>query len=231
MTREEILARLEQEADPAYARFSAGLIPDCPPMLGVRLPILRRMAAGLARDPAGPLAVVALLEGGTFELAMLHGMVLGYAALPDEERRDALERWLPRADNWSLCDSPAAGFRFVRRSPAFWQPWLRNLAGCDREFAARFGLVCLMDHCADTPEGRRLVLDVCREVRCPALYTRLGVAWAVSTVAVREPALGLDFLARDTLDAFTHNKAIQKIRESRRASPALREAAAALKRG
>lgn len=229
-TQSEIITQLSAMAEPEYAAFASRLIPGCPPMLGVRLPALRRYAAKLARDPAGPQAVVAQLGPEVFETRMLRGMVIGCAKLPSGERWRMLEDFLPLADNWSLCDSTAAGCRFMAKAPGFWLPRLQELARRDQEFPARFGLVCLLDHFTGTPEGRRLTLDACAAAPCPGLYTRLGAAWAVSVVAVKEPELGLAFLRSDPLDDFTHNKAIQKIRESRRATQEYRAAVLALKR-
>ncbi|MCI5555618.1 DNA alkylation repair protein [bacterium] len=229
-TQSEIITQLSAMAEPEYAAFASRLIPGCPPMLGVRLPALRRYAAKLARDPAGPQAVVAQLGPEVFETRMLRGMVIGCAKLPSGERWRMLEDFLPLADNWSLCDSTAAGCRFMAKTPGFWLPRLQELARRDQEFPARFGLVCLLDHFTGTPEGRRLTLDACAAAPCPGLYTRLGAAWAVSVVAVKEPELGLAFLRTDPLDDFTHNKAIQKIRESRRATEEYRAAVLALKR-
>lgn len=229
-TQSEIITQLSAMAEPEYAAFASRLIPGCPPMLGVRLPALRRYAAKLARDPAGPQAVVAQLGPEVFETRMLRGMVIGCAKLPSGERWRMLEDFLPLADNWSLCDSTAAGCRFMAKDPGFWLPRLQELARRDQEFPARFGLVCLLDHFTGTPEGRRLTLDACAAAPCPGLYTRLGAAWAVSVVAVKEPELGLAFLRSDPLDDFTHNKAIQKIRESRRATEEYRAAVLALKR-
>ena len=229
-TQSEIITQLSAMAEPEYAAFASRLIPGCPPMLGVRLPALRRYAAKLARDPAGPQAVVAQLGPEVFETRMLRGRVIGCAKLPSGERWRMLEDFLPLADNWSLCDSTAAGCRFMAKAPGFWLPRLQELARRDQEFPARFGLVCLLDHFTGTPEGRRLTLDACAAAPCPGLYTRLGAAWAVSVVAVKEPELGLTFLRTDPLDDFTHNKAIQKIRESRRATEEYRAAVLALKR-
>ena len=229
-TQSEIITQLSAMAEPEYAAFASRLIPGCPPMLGVRLPALRRYAAKLARDPAGPQAVVAQLGPEVFETRMLRGMVIGCAKLPSGERWRMLEDFLPLADNWSLCDSTAAGCRFMAKAPGFWLPRLQELARRDQEFPARFGLVCLLDLFTGTPEGRRLTLDACAAAPCPGLYTRLGAAWAVSVVAVKEPELGLAFLRTDPLDDFTHNKAIQKIRESRRATEEYRAAVLALKR-
>ena len=45
----ELRARLESLADPGYRAFSARLLPVGTPLLGVRLPALRRIARELSR--------------------------------------------------------------------------------------------------------------------------------------------------------------------------------------
>ena len=229
-TQQEILSRLQAIAEPDYARFSASLIPDPPPILGVRLPRLRVLARELAKAlPRSP-ELWQALEGPCLEQAMLHGMVIGAARLPQEERRERLEAFLPRISNWSICDSTAVSCKWMAEAPDFWLPWLHDLARREEEFSARFGIVCLLDHFTATPEGRRQTLAACSAAPCQALYTRLGIAWAVSIVAVKEPELGLDYLRGDTLDDFTHNKAIRKICESLRSTPAYRTQVKALLR-
>lgn len=46
---QEIRTRLLLMADAQYGSFSKSLIPECKPLLGVRLPALRKMAAGICK--------------------------------------------------------------------------------------------------------------------------------------------------------------------------------------
>ena len=230
ITRETILAALRSMAEPAYAAFAASLLPAGTPVLGVRLPALRRYARTLARMLPDTPALWQALGGPYLEQRLLWGMVIGAADLSDAERRTRLTAFLPAIDNWSVCDSTAVSCKWMAQAPDTWLPWLRTLAESRQEYTARFGVVCLLDHFTATPQGRRATLAACAAVTCPAAYARLGVAWAVSIAAVREPALGLAFLRESPLDAATHNKAIQKICESRRATPEYRAAVRALRR-
>lgn len=227
LDHQEVRRRLQALAEPGYAAFSAALVPGSRPLLGVRLPALRALARELA---ASPEAALATLTDDTFEEQMLRGLIIAYAGADAPTRRARLEALLPHIENWSVCDSTAVTCKFMAREPEFWLPWLWALARREEEFSARFGLVCLLDHFTATPQGRRAVLQSCTEARCAAPYARLAVAWAVSTVTVKEPALGLAYLQSDTLDAATHNKAIQKSCESLRAAPALRAQLRALRR-
>ena len=58
----------------------------------------------------------------------------------------------------------------------------------------------------------------------------MAVAWAVSVCYVKFPELTWELLAGDRLDDFTHQKSIQKIRESYRVTKEEKERLAALRR-
>ena len=62
-------------AEPSYAAFSTRLLPPMErPLLGVRLPALRKMSRDLARQ--GLDAALRQLTDETFEEIMLQGMVI-----------------------------------------------------------------------------------------------------------------------------------------------------------
>ena len=61
------------------------------------------------------------------------------------------------------------------------------------------------------------MLQLFSQVKCSAYYARMGLAWAVSVCYVKFPGQTRAFLGQNQLDAWTQNKAIQKIRESLRA--------------
>ena len=88
ITAHHIRARLEAMAAPELATFAASLIPGLQlPMLGVRIPALRRLARELAKADWRTVLTTAL-PPDTFEQVMLRGLIIGYA------RMDWEERWL-----------------------------------------------------------------------------------------------------------------------------------------
>ena len=114
----ELRARLESLADPGYRAFSARLLPVGTPLLGVRLPALRRIARELSRGDWR-----AYLDGaadGSFEEILLQGMVIGYAEMDMGERQHRTAAFVPKISNWSVCDSFCAGLKAVREDPDSW---------------------------------------------------------------------------------------------------------------
>ena len=84
-------------------------------------------------------------------------------------------------------------------------------------------------HFAKPPYAARLI----QRLKTPptqAFYAQMAVAWALAELALSVPQEVLAFLQQNTLDKFTHNKAIQKMQESFRVPPEVKEAARALRR-
>ena len=49
MTKQEIRSWLNEEAEEGYQKFSSSLIPGCEPMLGIRIPVLRKKAKEIVK--------------------------------------------------------------------------------------------------------------------------------------------------------------------------------------
>lgn len=198
-------------AESSYAAFSAALIPGCSrPILGVRLPVLRQLAAALNRRFGG----IPAIQPASFESVMLLGFCTALTPGTFEERQARIERFLPFIDNWSLCDSFCASLRFPAAEAEAWFSWLSALAVSPQAYEARFAVVCASSRFPAAVFGLR-VLRLLTTVTCTAYYTRMGVAWAAATLYRSLPSDVTALLEAGHLDVWTHNKAIQKICESR----------------
>lgn len=210
--RQELLALSE----PGYREFTQKLTPNARGVLGVRLPALQSLSKRILRDR--PLEFLAADPRDSFEEVMLQGMVLAGMTLPLEQRWTLLEPFVARVDNWSVCDSTAMRCKWMQKErEAVWarlEPWLLS----PREFTVRFALVALLAHFME-PEWLDRVFSACDRAAHPGYYARMAVAWAVSACMAKAPEETLKYLGRDSLEKFTHNKAISKCCESYRVSP------------
>ena len=117
----------------------------------------------------------------------------------------------------------------MEKDPEFWFSYLEKWLNSSREFELRFGVIALMDHFLND----RYIDEVLRryaDIRSEDYYVRMGIAWGVATAYVKYPEKVLGLLKEKKLDIWTHNKAIQKCRESRRVSAQDKEMLNALKR-
>ena len=214
-TAAELLEYLPAIAEDSYREFSSKLVPGVENMLGIRLPILRRIAKSLAK---GDFRAFLSQSGNTwFEETMIRGMVIGYARMDLEERLEYVKGFVPEITNWSVCDSFCASLTSVRVDPDRVREFLMPYLESDHEYEARFGAVMLMDHFVSEPNLPWILETLSR---CPArdYYARMGIAWAISVCFAYFPEKVMDFLQDGRLDADTLYKTQRKILESNRVS-------------
>ncbi|MBU5333078.1 DNA alkylation repair protein [Anaerocolumna aminovalerica] len=200
-------------ADEKYRLFQMGLCPDTDGIIGVRLPVLRKLAKEIAKGDWRT-----YLKNGNnqyFEEIMLTGMVIGCVKTDMEEILKYVGEFVPQIDNWAVCDSFCAGLKFTKLNKSrvwdFLQPYLFS----KEEFQIRFGVVMLLDYYIEDDYIDR-ILNIFNEINREDYYVKMAVAWAVSMCFVKYEVKTIHFLEENELDDFTYNKAIQKIIESLR---------------
>jgi 3-methyladenine DNA glycosylase AlkD len=207
-----IKEQLFELADVEYQKFSAALIPNINNVMGVRLPLLRKLAQQIAKGDWR--SYLKRAESEFFEEIMLQGMVIGYIKADIEEILLYVADFVPKLDNWSVCDSFCTGLKFTKKNKErmwiFLQPYLNS----EHEYEIRFGVVMLLYFIEE--EFIDNVLQRLDRVKHDAYYVKMAVAWVVSICYVKLPEPALTYLHSNSLDDFTYNKALQKITESLR---------------
>lgn len=208
-----IRERLLALAEPQFQTFSSRLLPGTENVLGVRLPKLRKLAGEIAKGDWR--TFLAQARDDSFEEIMLQGMVIGYAQTELPELLRYIADFVPKIDNWSVCDSFCSGLKLAREAPeavwVFLQPYLHS----EQEFEARFGAVMLLFYYIDATHISN-VLSLLDQIPAQGYYARMAVAWAVSICFVHFPAHTMGYLKTgNSLDDVTFNRALQKIIDSR----------------
>lgn len=219
-TVEALRDRLYGMAEENYKEFNQKLLPGVEHVIGIRLPALRKLAKETAKGDFRRYldeAEKKIGQDSLHEEIMLQGLVLGYTRMEREERKKYLDAFVPKIQNWAVCDSCVTAYKFMEKEPDYWFQYLGKFRHSEEEFELRFMIVSMMSHFIDEKHIDE-ILSCCGEMSHEGYYARMGNAWALSVCYVKFPEKTRDFLEHDTLDDFTHNKAIQKIRESYRVS-------------
>lgn len=213
MEYQEVLEELEKAADEKYRVFNESLIPGVRKTYGVRVPFLRTLAKKLAADWQDFLTCA---RDDSQEELMLQGVVIGYARMPIAERLQQLTDFIPKIDNWAVCDTVCSTLKFISKDLSGFRLFLEPYMQSSDEFKRRFAIVCLMDYYI-TDEYIEEVLDYLAATEHPAYYVQMAAAWALSVCFVKYRDLTMPYF-RDGLirNDWIHNKAIQKCRESYR---------------
>lgn len=218
--RAELRQILQAEADPRYAAFARSLLPGIStPLLGVRLPQLRALARRLAKEKGLRFLNRPLPRRASFEEIMVAGMLPGYVrGLDGKQRIAAVEKILPRLDNWSLCDSCCNTYRFAAEAREECFAWLRGHALSPGEWTRRFGVVMLLMHHVPDAAWAARVAELLPQVPAGGYYADMAVAWCACEIALRHPALAPALLAEGKLPENTRRLSLRKLRESQRSN-------------
>ncbi|MCR4646691.1 MAG: DNA alkylation repair protein [Oscillospiraceae bacterium] len=210
MTIQETLFSMH---DTQYRDFQAKLIPGytTDAMIGVRTPELRKYAKALLKE--GNIAgFLSELPHRYFDENQLHAFIISemkdYGAVLAE-----LERFLPFVDNWATCDQLSP--KVFKKHPAELIGEIRRWMASEHTYTIRFGIGMLMQHYLNEhfqPE----YLAWTAAVQSEEYYVNMMRAWYFATALAKQYDAAIPLLERQTLDVWTHNKTIQKARESYR---------------
>lgn len=220
MINDDILKKLYALQDTSYRDFQGKLLPTVDPktIIGVRTPDLRKMAKELAKqDDIG--IFLDTLPHTCFDENQLHAFIL--SELKDYDRCITLvDRFLPYVDNWATSDqlSPKV---FRKHKPDLLEhikSWLKS----DKTYTVRFAVGMLMQHFLDedfSPAYPKLVAAI----KSDEYYINMMRAWYFATALAKQYNAIIPYIEQKKLDAWTHNKAIQKAIESYRITPEQKE--------
>ena len=223
----EIRADLLTNADEKYKAFHGGLVPnqEREQMLGVRVPVLRRLAKKYAKREDAEL-FLRDVPHFYYEENAVHSFMI-------EQIRDfdrciqETEAFLPYIENWAVCDcfSPKV---FAAHKPALFERCRRWLQS-EHTYTVRYGLVMLLKHFL-TEDYAEEALRLAAEVVSEEYYINMALAWLFAEAVVKCPKLAMEYLEQQVLKAEVHNKAIQKARESFRVPDEMKQYLNTLKR-
>ena len=224
---ENIMQKLFSLKDEKYKEFHSGLCPNTNNIIGVRIPDLRAIAKEIARQK--PEEFLKQIDTTYYETTMLYGMVIGYMKENLEKRQKYLDIFVPKIDNWAICDCCTATYKFTNDNLKQMWEYIQKYLHSNQEFEVRFGVIMLLDYYLKE-EYINQVLEEINHIKQEGYYVKMGIAWLISVAFVKYEEKTREFLRNNTLDDFTYNKALQKIIESNRVEKSVKDEIRQIKR-
>lgn len=202
--REELFANMDLE----YKQFLARNVPNINPnrIIGVRIPVLRKIARKITDNS---------FDWEYFEECMLHGLYIGYSRLSYDEKLNFLDEFVPKIDNWAVCDSVCSTLKFIDKNKASFLEYLKKYMFSENEYEKRFAIVVLMDYYI-TDEYADFVTDYLKNIKSDFYYVNMAAAWALSFVFIKYPNKVMPLLEKSVLSDEINNMTVSKIRDSLR---------------
>lgn len=199
-----------QSADAAYRDFTVKLTPSVKPetIVGVRVPVLRKIAASLTKSEAEEF--MSALPHEYYEENNVHGYLI-------EKMRDydqciaALDRFLPFVDNWATCDTCRP--KVLKKRPYKTAEKAFGWIDGGKTYIVRYGIGTLMSFFQDElflPEYAKKVASV----QSDEYYVNTMIAWYFATLLAKQPDCAIKHLENHVLSPDVHKKTVRKAIES-----------------
>lgn len=207
----EFFKYLQESGEDKYRKFSSALTPNTPQMLGVRVPILRKIAKEILKgDWRGFLA----LEKGNFhEEAIVEGLVMAGAKTDYAEMLENMKKFSAGIYNWAICDT--VKFAGVNKYRAGFLKDVTWFLESENPWAVRMGILHLMAYYLDS-EYISDVLEKVRAVKSDFYYVQMMQAWFLATAFVKCREETLAAFYDGGFSAEVMKMAARKIRDSYR---------------
>jgi len=208
-----ITDKLFELQDNTYADFQSKLTPgiDRDLFIGVRVPLVRKLAKQVFKEEKAG-AFLEELPHKYYDENMLHGLLI--SEIKDYNACiQAVDEFLPYVDNWAVCDimSPKVFRKHKQELMIKIKEWIQS----DKTYTIRFGIEMLMSHYLDE-DFKPEYLELPASVRNEEYYVRMMQAWFYATALSKQWDAAIPYIQSARLEVWTHNKTIQKARESYR---------------
>lgn len=222
----EYVTYLKENADARYKQFHSKLTTTKYEILGVRLPIQRRIAKEISKGDIP--SFLECVQSEFYEEVMIEGLVL--ASIKEKETfLNYLEDYVSKIDNWAICDSFCNSLKIIREDKAYWLSYFSSYLKSREEFTVRVGLIVFLNFYVEK-EYLEQIFSYIDQIELDKYYVNMGIAWLLCECFIKFREETLTYLQKTQVNAFTFNKTISKIRDSYRVSTEDKEYLQSLKR-
>ncbi len=221
--REELFALKEDK----FQVFAASLLPGCENLLGVRIPLIRKIAKKVSNR--NPIDFLDNANDIYFEETMLKALIIGNMTEDIEVILEQVVLFIPKITNWSLCDSFCNELKIVRLHKERVWKFLQRYHQSREAYEIRFAVVLLLFHYMEKKYINEII-KILDEIKHDDYYVKMAVAWCLQACFVNFPAETMPYLGDNKLDDFTYNKTLQKITESQKVDKTTKEMIRSMKR-
>jgi len=213
--KNEILKKLLKVSDKKYQKFSCVLCPGTENIIGVKIPLVRKIAKEIFKENKTEIYLALKLKH--FEEIMIQAMLIGFIKDDIDTVIGLVKKFIPKIDNWAVCDIFCSSLKITKKNQDTVWNFIQKYSKSKKEFELRFMIVMMLCYFLNDRYINK-TLEKIDKIKHEGYYVKMASAWAISAAYIKYPDITLKYLKNNTLDTFTFNKSLQKITESYRVS-------------
>ena len=181
-------------------------------VIGIRTPILKIIAKDICKG--NYIEFLELLREDYYEEVTLCGLIVSNIKAFDTSIK-YLDIYKERINNWASCDLFCSSYKIVNKYKDYYWKYINDNINSDNLWIRRMCYVLIISYYI---ENRYLddIFVLCDKYNTSDYYVQMAVAWLISICFIKYRDKTMEYIKNNKLDDFTHNKAIQKSRESYR---------------
>lgn len=216
---QEFIHYLKSISEIKYQEFNSKIVSTKYEMLGIRLPILRKISTDIKKGNYP--SFLKYCTNTYYEEVLIRGFVLSKIKNL-EEFMSYFYSYLDLIDNWAINDSFCNSLKIVNNHKEYFLDVIANLLNSKKEYHIRVGFILLLNNYV-SEEYLNMIFMYLDTIESDYYYVNMAKAWLLCETFVKYQKETLNYLENNHLNKFTINKAISKIRDSYRVSKEMKE--------
>ena len=194
-----------------YKKFHSKLCTTKYEILGVNLPIVRKIAKDLSKEDLKQ--YLNDCYNDYYEEVMIQGLAIAYSKYSKEDIIELIDKFIPKIDNWGICDSFCNTLKIIDKNKDFFFQYILNCLKSNKEFIIRFGIVISINYYINEKYFNQVLNEIIN-INSNYYYVQMAQAWFLAESYLSYPDEIIKILKDNKLNKFVHNKSIQKMIES-----------------
>ncbi len=208
----EFINYLFEIRDVKYKEFHSKLGVDN--VIGIRIPIMKSIAKDIYKGNYKEF--LCFVQTNYYEEITIYGFIISLIKELDNSIY-YLEIYRNMINNWASCDSFCASYKIIKKNKDYFFSYIKDNINSNDLWIRRLCFVFLLDYYVEEDYIDDIFM-LCDRYNTKDYYVQMAVAWLISVCFVKFRDKTISYIKNNKLDDFTHNKAIQKIKESLRVS-------------
>ena len=208
---EEYITYLQSLKEESYKEFHQKLTTTKYEILGIRVPLQRKIAKEIAKGNA--LSFLKYPKEKYYEEVNIEGFVI--ASLEEKDFLKNFDKFVSKIDNWAICDGFCNSIKVIPKNKETYLSKIKEMLNSKEEFTVRVGLILLLCFYVE-PTYLETIFSLVDALNREEYYINMAAAWLLAECYIKYRNETLVFLKNNHNSKFVQNKTISKICDSYR---------------
>lgn len=202
----ELISYLFTFKDINYREFNKKIYNTKLPLIGVRVPILRKITNKISKTNI--LSFLSISDSNYVEMLFIEGLLI--TKLEDNRLKDKILLYTLKVDTWALIDGVSSSIKINDKEE--YLPFIDTLINSEYEFTIRLGILLLINNYV-SEEYLKIIFNYIKNNKCDKYYVKMAYSWLLCECYIKYKDKTYEFI-KTIDDKFILRRTISKVNDS-----------------